>query len=133
MNTNNQADLCSSCHRYFGSPQNSGMCSECYKRHLVKLLGPKTTPQPEKKIEDIKEVKDAPVIPERPKQEDTKKCWQCKIKVGHLGYPCKCGYTYCGKHRYYDTHECTYDYKTEGKQKIVKANPTVAADKLQKL
>eukprot|EP00826_Nyctotherus_ovalis_P039783 TRINITY_DN3848_c0_g1_i14.p2 TRINITY_DN3848_c0_g1~~TRINITY_DN3848_c0_g1_i14.p2 ORF type:complete len:136 (-),score=38.01 TRINITY_DN3848_c0_g1_i14:361-768(-) len=130
------SDVCTVCHRFYGSPQNGGMCSGCYKEHLAKLLGPQATGQsvqPEKKNEDAKEIKGSQVVPQGPKQEDTTRCWKCNIRVGYLGYPCKCGYTYCGKHRYFDTHDCTYDYKAEGKEKIVKANPTVAADKLQKL
>ncbi len=55
------------------------------------------------------------------------------MKVGLLGYGCKCGYTYCGKHRYPEEHACTYDHRAEAKAKIDKANPLVEAEKMAKL
>ena len=133
MQLGSDSDLCKSCKRFFGNPQTNGMCSSCYKLNLAKMLGPKVPqkePEPVKKAEEEK--KDKPT-PEKPKQTDVTKCWKCKIKVGYLGYPCKCGYTFCGKHRYFDAHECTYDYKAADKKKILKANPTIESNKLEQL
>ena len=141
MQGNNQKapvipSLCVVCQRFCGAPETKGMCSVCYKSHLAKFLGnePKvekavTEPKPEDKKEEIHETK----VSKESKQEDKTRCWACKARVGYLGFTCKCGYTYCAKHRHYDTHGCTYDYKAEAKAKMVKANPTVEAEKLQKL
>ena len=134
MQEGEKRDLCSECKKFYGSQENNGLCSSCFKSHLIKVLGSQaTSTQSEKNTKDVKEIKESPAVPEGPKQEDNKKCWKCKIRVGYLGYTCKCGYTYCAEHRYFDTHDCTYDYKKEGKEKLGKANPTVAADKLEKL
>jgi hypothetical protein len=37
---------------------------------------------------------------------------------------------FCALHRYSDKHNCTYDYKTAGREAIAKANPLVKADKI---
>ena len=50
-----------------------------------------------------------------------------------VGFDCRCGGVYCSLHRYSDTHECTFDYKTTGRQEIAKNNPVVIAPKIQKL
>jgi hypothetical protein len=63
-------------------------------------------------------------------QTDTTRCWSCKRKVGLLGFKCKCSYVFCGSHRHSDQHGCTYDYKTEFKQKLAKENPVVIASKV---
>lgn len=61
------------------------------------------------------------------------RCMSCKKKVGLLGFHCRCGGTYCEKHRYSDKHECTYDYKTHGRDQLAKDNPACAADKMDKI
>lgn len=61
------------------------------------------------------------------------RCWRCKVRVGFLGYSCKCGYTFCGRHRYPGEHDCTYDHSADAKAKISKANPLVEAAKMEKL
>ncbi|XP_032242814.2 AN1-type zinc finger protein 5 [Nematostella vectensis] len=61
------------------------------------------------------------------------RCFMCRKKVGLTGFECRCGNVYCGLHRYSDKHDCTFDYKAEGKAKILKDNPVVLAEKIQKL
>lgn len=46
------------------------------------------------------------------------RCISCKKKVGLLGFNCRCGGTFCEKHRYSDKHECTFDYKTHGRTEV---------------
>ena len=46
------------------------------------------------------------------------RCVSCKKKVGLLGFNCRCGGTFCEKHRYSDKHECTFDYKTHGRTEV---------------
>jgi hypothetical protein len=134
MQTNEQPQqsaLCSMCHTFFGSSKTDGLCSSCYKLHHPEKPT-QTAVIKEQIMEDVKETpkETAPIVkPIQPKA----KCHSCGMKVGYLGYSCKCGYTYCGKHRYSDMHNCTYDYKTEAKEKISKANPAVVAEKLNKL
>eukprot|EP00004_Rigifila_ramosa_P011735 TRINITY_DN2506_c0_g1_i2.p1 TRINITY_DN2506_c0_g1~~TRINITY_DN2506_c0_g1_i2.p1 ORF type:complete len:141 (-),score=25.44 TRINITY_DN2506_c0_g1_i2:133-555(-) len=61
------------------------------------------------------------------------RCFVCKKKIGLTGFTCRCGGMYCGNHRASDKHECTFDYKTQGRDAIAKANPVVAPEKLQKI
>jgi len=65
--------------------------------------------------------------PSKPKK---RKCQMCKKKIGLTGFECRCGKLYCSTHRYADVHNCTFDYKEDGREKIRKANPTCTDDKI---
>jgi len=69
----------------------------------------------------------------RSKQVNTSRCWRCNRKVGLLGFQCRCGFYFCGDHRYADTHDCAFDYKTFGREQLSKANQKVVAEKLHKI
>jgi len=69
---------------------------------------------------------------EKPKKP-TNRCWTCKKKVGLAGFHCRCDGVFCGVHRYSDKHECDFDYKALGREQLTKANPTVAAEKLERI
>lgn len=45
---------------------------------------------------------------------------------------CSCGYVYCSTHRHATEHACTFDYKAMDRERLAKANPTVAAARVQK-
>ena len=74
---------------------------------------------------------DAAETPE-PKKP-TNRCWTCNKKVGLTGFHCRCEGVFCGVHRYSDKHDCQFDYKKLGREQLTKANPTVAADKLERI
>ncbi|KAG1679446.1 hypothetical protein FOA52_007738 [Chlamydomonas sp. UWO 241] len=57
----------------------------------------------------------------------------CKKKLGLTGFKCRCGFHFCGSHRYAEAHDCKFDYKTFERMKIADANPLVQAAKIQKL
>ncbi|GFS33297.1 A20/AN1-like zinc finger family protein [Actinidia rufa] len=61
------------------------------------------------------------------------RCSSCRKKVGLLGFQCRCGETFCGVHRYSEKHNCTFDFKTVGREAIARANPVVRADKLERI
>jgi len=61
------------------------------------------------------------------------RCYSCKKKVGLTGFECRCGGLYCGLHRYSDKHNCTFDYKTDGREQLAKANPVVVGEKIKKI
>ncbi|XP_010417908.1 PREDICTED: zinc finger A20 and AN1 domain-containing stress-associated protein 3-like [Camelina sativa] len=65
--------------------------------------------------------------------QDPKRCLTCRRRVGITGFRCRCGFVFCGTHRYAELHECSFDFKRMGKDKIAKANPIVKADKLEKI
>jgi len=60
-----------------------------------------------------------------------------KITFSEQSYcKCKCGNTYCSRHRYPghddsdNTHKCNYDHKLEHMEKLIKSNPVVKPNKL---
>ena len=61
------------------------------------------------------------------------RCYSCKKKVGLTGFECRCGGLYCGLHRYSDKHNCTFDYKSDGREQLAKANPVIVGEKVKKL
>ncbi|KAJ3675424.1 hypothetical protein LUZ60_004466 [Juncus effusus] len=52
-----------------------------------------------------------------------KRCFVCNKKVGIPGFRCRCGELFCGTHRYSDIHDCSFDYKSAGREEIARANP----------
>ncbi|CAH8337659.1 unnamed protein product [Eruca vesicaria subsp. sativa] len=99
-------------------------------------------PPPADLTSDLKEVntknpeKRSATKPEeeqKPAQQDPKRCLTCRRRVGITGFRCRCGFVFCGSHRYAEQHECTFDFKRVGKEKIAKANPIVKAEKLKKI
>lgn len=46
------------------------------------------------------------------------RCDKCKKKLGILEYKCKCEKRFCISHLQAEEHNCSYDYKLEGQNKI---------------
>lgn len=61
------------------------------------------------------------------------RCMSCKKKVGLLGFHCRCGGTFCEKHRYSDKHDCSFDYKAHGRDQLAKDNSACVAEKMEKI
>lgn len=61
------------------------------------------------------------------------RCYTCRKKVGLTGFECRCGGLFCGLHRYSDKHNCTFDYKADGREQLAKANPVVVGEKIKKI
>eukprot|EP00249_Psilotum_nudum_P014540 c24873_g1_i1 orf=982-1602(+) len=61
------------------------------------------------------------------------RCFTCRKRVGLTGFKCRCGDMFCALHRYSDKHNCSFDYKTAGRDAIAKANPLVKAEKVGKI
>uniref|UniRef100_A0A1J3HZZ6 Zinc finger A20 and AN1 domain-containing stress-associated protein 3 n=1 Tax=Noccaea caerulescens TaxID=107243 RepID=A0A1J3HZZ6_NOCCA len=92
------------------------------------------TPDPKGVVETNPEKRAAaePEEEEAPTQ-DPRRCLTCRRRVGITGFRCRCGFVFCGSHRYAEQHECSFDFKRIGKEKIAKANPIVKAEKLEKI
>ncbi|KAJ8493731.1 hypothetical protein OPV22_015452 [Ensete ventricosum] len=69
----------------------------------------------------------------KPPVRYSKRCSTCRKKVGLTGFRCRCGDLFCGRHRYSDTHDCSFDYKAFGREQISKANPVIRASKIIKI
>jgi len=66
------------------------------------------------------------------KKQNPGRCLSCNKKVGLLGFQCRCGFVFCGQHRYADAHECAFDYKTFEREQLRLKNPEVTAAKIEK-
>lgn len=70
----------------------------------------------------------------RNKKKMTKHCFLCRKRTNlATSFECRCGNNFCATHRYAETHNCTYDYKTAGRRHLQEANPVVTAPKLPKI
>ncbi|XP_071106630.1 AN1-type zinc finger protein 4-like [Haliotis cracherodii] len=72
--------------------------------------------------------------PVKAKKKASKRCYVCAKKTGlATSYQCRCGNNFCATHRYAESHDCTFDYKTEGRKLLEQNNPVVSAPKLPKI
>ncbi|XP_074501947.1 AN1-type zinc finger protein 4 [Sebastes fasciatus] len=68
------------------------------------------------------------------KKKSSKHCFLCGKKTGlATSYECRCGHNFCATHRYAETHDCTYDYKSAGRRFLQDTNPLISAPKLPKI
>jgi len=79
------------------------------------------------------ELQSHPEEPLKEKKKKTTRCSKCKVKVGVIGFPCRCGGIFCSMHRYANEHSCSFDYKEHGAEEIRKNNPQVVGEKIQKI
>uniref|UniRef100_A0A2P2IS32 Zinc finger A20 and AN1 domain-containing stress-associated protein 5-like n=1 Tax=Rhizophora mucronata TaxID=61149 RepID=A0A2P2IS32_RHIMU len=82
------------------------------------------------KEDDPEKSSDAAVVSAR---REVNRCSGCRRKVGLTGFRCRCGDLFCWEHRYSDRHDCSYDYKTAGREAIARENPVVKAAKIVKV
>ena len=46
------------------------------------------------------------------------RCFHCRKKLSLMKFECKCCHTFCQSCLLPEKHECTYDFKKEGKLKL---------------
>ena len=56
----------------------------------------------------------------------------CIKKLGIMPFVCRCEKEFCAKHRMPETHQCTFDYKTSGREALKKANQQIIHIKIEK-
>lgn len=111
-----------------------GMCGQCWqletKAHTVrqktwreKLCAARV------KLNALFRFKSAP----RLQQKKKNRCWKCKRRVGITGIQCRCGFIFCGVHRYPEVHECYFDHKDLQRQTLRKSNPVVKKSKFDRI
>jgi hypothetical protein len=53
-------------------------------------------------------------------KKSSKRCTQCKKKLGVMEYRCKCEKLFCISHLQPQEHMCTFDYKADASQLLTK-------------
>ena len=125
-----EPELCIKGCGFFGSSSLENMCSKCYKDHLLKL---KLVATPATPVDDQTAKVEAAASQTDAEESKPARCLSCRKRVGLTGFKCRCGNTYCGLHRYPEEHGCSFDYKTQGREALAKANPTIKPNKVEKL
>mmetsp|Transcript_65232 Transcript_65232/g.142967 ORF Transcript_65232/g.142967 Transcript_65232/m.142967 type:complete len:159 (+) Transcript_65232:218-694(+) len=127
-------------------------CSLCFKTRKAQeneqLL--QSTPAEKKEEEQLKELVEQPKVDEQSKKEasdeekkndetpvkrvqkNRKRCFECRKKVGYTGIECRCGFVFCGVHRYPKSHNCDFDFKAQAKKSLEAANQKVEAEKVER-
>ncbi|XP_010458672.1 PREDICTED: zinc finger A20 and AN1 domain-containing stress-associated protein 1-like [Camelina sativa] len=137
---------------FFGSPSNMNLCSKCYRDILTKeeqaasaKAAVEKSLNPNKPKIQLQQITPGVVVesgsstssgeaaPVDPPKPTATRCLSCNKKVGVTGFKCKCGSTFCGAHRYPESHDCEFDFKGVAREAIAKANPVVKADKVERI
>ncbi|KAL5998135.1 sit4 associated protein [Asimina triloba] len=70
---------------------------------------------------------------ESEKKQGPSRCEVCRKRVGLTGFVCRCGGTFCGLHRFWDKHCCSFEFKKMERDAIARANPIIKSDKLDRI
>ena len=62
-----------------------------------------------------------------------KKCFFCKKGKKKILMECKCSNLFCINHLLPENHNCTFDFKKEGKEQIKNNNPKIINEKIIKI
>lgn len=54
----------------------------------------------------------------------------CKAKLGLTIITCKCGIKFCESHRHAESHECTFDYRSDAIKRLSDINVKVIGQKI---
>jgi len=77
-------------------------------------------------------VSEATGAAEKPEKQKKARCehTDCRVRLGLLGFDCKCGAKFCGTHRYPESHDCGYNHKAAGEALLAKQLVSCVGDKL---
>jgi hypothetical protein len=115
---------------FYGSPALDNFCSKCHKEKKEREAREAEDAREQAEAAAAEALKPQEMLEERDDQTDKSRCWRCEKKIGLTGVRCRCGYHFCSLHRYAESHDCDYDYKTNERRKLSKQNPVVQANKL---
>eukprot|EP00475_Leptophrys_vorax_P006187 TRINITY_DN13800_c0_g1_i1.p1 TRINITY_DN13800_c0_g1~~TRINITY_DN13800_c0_g1_i1.p1 ORF type:complete len:209 (+),score=35.79 TRINITY_DN13800_c0_g1_i1:200-826(+) len=55
-----------------------------------------------------------------------------KLKLS-MSFQCRCDGVFCSTHRYFDSHNCSFDHRADAKTKLEKNNPVVKGAKIARI
>ena len=58
---------------------------------------------------------------------------ECNKKLKLTDLSCRCEKRFCSKHRLPESHQCIYDFKTNGRQQLKDNNPICVHQKIIKI
>ncbi|CAN6231895.1 unnamed protein product [Urochloa humidicola] len=135
--------LCENNCGFFGNPATLDLCSKCF-RDLQQPAAVAAAPAPpafqppsassaaaSEAAAAVAETPAAVAAPASGSRQAGGRCASCRKRVGLTGFPCRCGATFCGAHRYPERHACAFDFRAAGRDAIARANPVVKGDKLK--
>eukprot|EP00736_Rhodelphis_marinus_P007477 Rmarinus@m.7583 len=136
----NEKTYCTNGCPFWASQDQGGLCSKCWKQSTTDGMQvdneiPPLPSPPAPKEQPVA----VPVAPDSPEQSSAKvqknksRCFECRKKIGLTGFQCKCGFFYCSHHRYKEDHDCSFDWKADGRDKLAKTTTKCVADKVQKI
>jgi AN1-type zinc finger and ubiquitin domain-containing protein 1 len=75
-----------------------------------------------------------PLVSTKKQSTVRSRCSECRKRLNITNvYTCRCDKLFCATHRYSELHNCTFDYKTDGRKILEQTNPLVTAQKLPKI
>jgi len=120
---------------FYGKADTDGMCSACFAKtgRVKKVVAPPPGVKQWRrkfrrallKLRCVRAFSSAPRI----LQKNKTRCWQGNKKVGITGIDCKCGFIFCGIHRYPSEHACQFDHKGRHQQTLRKNNQQIVSKK----
>ncbi|KAG2315588.1 hypothetical protein Bca52824_018710 [Brassica carinata] len=142
LTTTTTPTLCSNNCGVTANPSTNNMCQKCFNASVAAAAGVDPNPISKKSSRSVNlrstparvVIRPREIDPvKRDQQQTINRCSGCRKKVGLTGFRCRCGDLFCSEHRYSDRHDCSYDYKTAGREAIARENPVVKAAKMVKL
>jgi hypothetical protein len=116
---------------FYGSNEFNGMCSKCHSK-----LTSTTTSKIQLETEPV--CQRGSTLTNSSQQGSTLPldptiCSKCYKNVELLGFKCKCNGMFCGLHRNFFDHNCTFDYRTEGIKQLKVQNGKIDKNKINKI
>lgn len=139
---------------FTGNPATNNMCQKCFSATggILKapsrkaesprsssarpadrsgFVAPNDAPRPAEMSHDLgADGPDRAFLVDATARREVNRCSGCRRRVGLTGFRCRCGELFCAEHRYTDRHDCSYDYKSAGREAITRENPVVKAAKI---